>query len=112
MTWGTNGVTMAVGEGGGEEKMCRVQCRISSPLNFLEVDNSLETPCTRESFDTDSWFLQLFKFKLWSTLSAIVRVGQRENTTHTHIPTTSGMAWAVIHQMGLGQGGLKFIQHF
>lgn len=45
-------------------------------------------------------------------MSVIVRVGQWENTTHTHIPTTSGMARAVIHQMGLGQGGLKFIQHF
>lgn len=81
-------------------------------INLLEVDSSLETPCTREPSDTDSWFLQLFKPKLWSTLSAIVRVGQRENTTHTRIPTTSGMARAVIHQMGLGQGGLKFIQHF
>lgn len=94
------------------EKTSRVQSRISSLINFLEVDNSPETPCTREPFETDSWFLQLFTSKLWSTLSAIVRVGQRENTTHTHIPTTSGMAWAVIHQMGLGQGGLKFIQHF
>lgn len=61
---------------------------------------------------SNSCFFQLFKFKLWSTLSAIVRVGQRENTTHTRIPTTSGMARPVIHQMGLGQGGLKFIQHF
>lgn len=90
----------------------RVQCTISPLINILEVDNNLETLGTRESLNTDSWFLQLFNFKLWSTLSAIVRVGQRENTTHTRIPTTSGMARVVIHQMGLGQGGLKFIQHF
>lgn len=31
--------------------------------------------------------------KLWSRLSAMVREGQWENTTHAHIPTTSGMAW-------------------
>lgn len=26
-------------------------------------------------------------------MSAMVREGQWENTTHAHIPTTSGMAW-------------------
>ena len=51
-------------------------------------------------------------YSCFSTLSATVRVGQWENATHTYIPTTSGMARAVMHQMGLGQGGLKFIQHF
>ena len=51
----------------------------------LEVDNSLETPCTGESFDTDSWFLQLFTFKLWSTLSAVGWSGPAgKHHTHSH----------------------------
>lgn len=66
----------------GRKREKGFQCRVFS---LLEVDNNLETPCTGESFDTDSWFLQLFTFKLWRTLSAVGWSGPAgKHHTHSH----------------------------
>lgn len=64
--------------------------------------------------------LSYSEFNLKITLSAIVRVGQRENTAHTQIPASSGMVlccdtpdgtmagWSEVHPTFLSKNTLFF----